>query len=292
MNKIPESELILNPDGSIYHLNLQADQVADTIIFVGDPDRVPKVSKHFDRIDTKVSKREFVTHTGELQGKRLSVISTGIGTDNIDIVLTELDALVNIDLKNRTIKEEKTSLEIVRIGTSGSLQKDIPVDSLVASSHGLGLEGLMHYYDFSNDANETLIFLELMRSVKEDFGFPLRPYLITGNEELRKRLAPDFLSGITATCSGFYGPQGRNLRLKASQEHLLTGLGEFRYNDLRITNFEMETAGIYGLAKLLGHKALSLNAILANRVEQTFSKDPKGLVEGLIEMTLDRLTKE
>ncbi len=290
MKSIADSELILHPDGSIYHLHLLPEQIASRIILVGDPERVPKVSQHFDRIDHRISKREFVTHTGELNGKRLSVVSTGIGTDNVDIVLTELDALVNIDFASRQIKEQLTQLDLIRIGTSGSLQEDIPVDSFLASSYGLGLEGLMHYYPFQNNADETLIFLELMRYVGDGFGFPLRPYLVGGSADLRKEIAADFTSGITATCSGFYGPQGRQLRLPASQPDLLPQLNHFRYQDLRITNFEMETAGIYGLAHLLGHRALSLNAILANRIDQSFSADPAAVVEKLIVLTLERLT--
>ncbi|MEO0779248.1 MAG: nucleoside phosphorylase [Bacteroidota bacterium] len=290
MPSLSPSELILHPDGSIYHLHLHPEQVAPTIILVGDPERVPLVSRHFDRIEERVQKREFVTHTGWRNDRRLSVVSTGIGTDNIDIVLNELDALFNIDLRSREVKSELTQLDLIRIGTSGSLQPDLPVDSYLASGYGLGLEGLLHYYSLANNAEETLIQLELMRHAGQGFGFPLRPYLVGGSETLRQEIAYDFPTGITATCSGFYAPQGRQLRLPSQQPDLLPHLRGFRYESWRITNFEMETAGIYGLARLLGHRALSLNALLANRVDQTFSPHPQRTVERLIEMTLERLS--
>ncbi len=290
MAAIPASELILNSDGSIYHLHLRPEQVASTIILVGDPDRVPLVSKHFDEIEVSVQKREFVTHTGKLNGHRLSVISTGIGTDNIDIVLNELDALFNIDLGTREVKSELTTLDLIRIGTSGSLQTDLPVDSYLASAYGLGLDGLMHYYEYQNNADETLIQLELMRFAAEGFGFSQRPYLVGGSEELRKKVAYDFPVGITATCAGFYAPQGRQLRLAPNQPDFLHQLRKFSYGQWRVTNFEMETAGIYGLARLLGHRALSLNALLANRIDNSFSQQAQQTVERLIEMTLQRLT--
>lgn len=289
MKHFPPSELIINPDGSIYHLNLLPEQIAETIIFVGDQDRVETVSKYFDRIEHQVQKREFVTHTGFLGGKRLSVISTGIGTDNIDIVLTELDALFNIDFETRMEKSELTSLNIIRIGTSGSLQQDIPVDSFLVSEFGIGLGGLMHYYDFQNNADEHMIFLHFMESMSQQINFPIRPYITSAGSELLKKLAYDFSKGITLTAPGFYAPQGRFLRANGSVNELLETLGNFKYKELRCTNLEMETAGIYGLSKALGHQAISFNAILANRVTNEFSTKPKETVKKLIETVLHRI---
>ncbi len=289
MKNFPPSELILNPDGSIYHLNLLPEQLAQTIITVGDPDRVAMVSNYFDEIECKVQKREFVTHTGIFKGKRLSVISTGIGTDNIDIVLNELDALVNIDLKNRVEKTELTSLNIIRIGTSGALQQDIPVDQFLVSKYGIGLDGLLHYYDFKNNADEHMTFLHFMENVSSKTNFPIRPYIAAAGENLIQQLAFDFHQGITITCPGFYAPQGRILRGNLAVNELLENLHDFSYSDLRCTNFEMETAGIYGLANLLGHRAISFNAILANRVTNEFSQQPKVVVQKLIEMVLNRI---
>ncbi len=285
MNSIGASELILNPDGSIYHLNLRPDQVARTIITVGDPDRVAKVSKHFDQIECKVQKREFCTHTGTLNGKRLSVISTGIGTDNIDIVFNELDALVNIDFNTRTPKTQHTALQIIRIGTSGALQADIPVDSFVASAYAVGLDNLRWYYAYNENQEE-----QTLQTALQTIDLPTRPYVAQGSSKLRQQVAADFIKGITVTCPGFYGPQGRQLRLSLEMPDFLDRLQAFRLVDQRITNFEMETAGIYSMSRLLGHEALSLNAILANRHHKTFTNDPKGLVEKLIGQTLERLT--
>ncbi len=280
---IKESELILNPDGSVYHLNLVPEQIANTIITVGDPDRVLKVSRHFDRIEYKVSKREFCTHTGELNGKRLTVISTGIGTDNIDIVFNELDALVNIDLAKRTIKENKTSLDLIRIGTSGALQEDIPIDCFLASQFAVGYDGLLNFYHCDDSVRQ--------RSEEDTFDFVegLRPYFVEGSASLRQEIAGDLLTGITATCTGFYGPQGRQLRLRPQVVDLLDRLQTVKAKGTRVTNFEMETAGIYGMAALLGHRALSLNALIANRARGEFSKDPGGAVDRLIERTLEKI---
>lgn len=283
---IPASELILNKDGSIYHLNLLPEQLGDHIITVGDPDRVQQVSRRFDRIDFKVSKREFVTHTGELNGKHISVISTGIGTDNIDIVFNELDALVNIDLSNRTLKSEQKSLKIIRIGTTGSLQEDIPVDQFIASSFGLGLDGLLHYYELIQNANEHLMFYEFMETCGRNLNFPIRPYLVEGSKDLIQKIGSGMVKGMTATCPGFYGPQGRQLRLAPKVDDLLSGLAGFKYEEHRITNFEMETAGIYGMSRLLGHQALSCNVVLANRQTGVFSKHPGEAVDQLIDQVL------
>lgn len=289
MTRIPESELIINPDQSVYHLNLRPEQLANTVITVGDPDRVEQVSKFFDRVDTKIQKREFVTHTGELNGQRISVISTGIGTDNIDIVLNELDALVNIDFNTRMVKEELTSLKIIRIGTSGGLQKDIPVDSMLISEMAIGLDGLLHFYKHFNNADETMFQHVFLRYAQEKTAFPLRPYFAQGNKDLIKKIGYDMLKGVTITCPGFYAPQGRQLRAETEFEEMLDVLADFDHNGLKVTNFEMETSGIYGLSKILGHQAISCNALLANRTRGTFSQKPKQTVEKLIEIVLGRL---
>jgi len=287
---IKESELILNPDGSVYHLNLKPEHVSDTIIFVGDQDRVEKITKHFDSIEFSIQKREFKTQTGTFKGKRITVMSTGIGPDNIDIVLNELDALVNIDLKTREIKKEHTSLDIVRVGTSGSLQKNIPVDSIVLGTHGLDLNGMLHYYQIDSICNPPLedAFIE-----HTDWNTnKARPIIIDNSKELEKKYDSDTIfKGITATAGGFYGPQGRVLRLPIEDPTLNNKIDNFNYNGFKISNFEMETSVIYGLSKLLGHNALSLNAIIANRVNGTFSKDPKKAVENLIEYTLGKLVE-
>ncbi len=289
MTRLSESELILNADQSIYHLNLHKEQLADTIITVGDPDRVKQVSQHFDRIDTSVQKREFITHTGEIGNKRISVISTGIGTDNIDIVLNEIDALVNIDFETRTVKQELTSLDIIRIGTAGCLQKDIPIDSILISEYGIGLDGLLHFYDYYNNADETMFQHVFLRFADQNTGFPIRPYFAQGNQSLLKKIGYDMQKGITVTCPGFYAPQDRKLRASTQLDGVLEALAEFNHNGLRVTNFEMETAGIYGLANILGHRAISCNALLANRANGTFSKRPKQTVDKLIEIVLGRI---
>ncbi|OWY24131.1 phosphorylase [Sphingobacteriales bacterium UPWRP_1] len=278
---IASSELVLNDDGSIYHLHLQPENIAPTIITVGDPDRVAMVSKYFDHIEFATQKREFVTHTGRVGNKRLTVISTGIGTDNIDIVLNELDALVNIDLKTRTPLPETTQLTIVRLGTSGSLHPDIPVDSIVVSSFGLGFDGLLHYYHFQPDETENKLlahFPTLQNGIV--------PYIARASQTLLSNFQHRFTTGITATCSGFYGPQGRQLRLQPALPQLLTQLQQFSDRHHRVTNFEMETAAIYGLSRLLGHRALSVNVIMANRALGMFSPNPYKAIDHLIQTTL------
>ena len=285
---IKQSELILNPDGSIYHLNLRPEHIATNIIFVGDQDRVDKISKHFDSIEFTTQKREFKTTTGTYKNKQFSVISTGIGPDNIDIVLNELDALVNIDLETRKPKENLTSLNIVRIGTSGSLHDDIPVDSFVIGSHGLDLNGLLHSYQIdaiSNPEIEDAFVKHTNWSAKKSY-----PIVIENSKELENRLKSDKThQGITATAGGFYGPQGRILRLAIQDNELNHKIDSFSFNQHRITNLEMETSAIYGLSKLLGHKACSINAIIANRANGSFSKNPGKVVADLIEYTLEKL---
>lgn len=289
---IKESELILNPDGSIYHLNLRPEQVADTIILVGDPNRVPRVSAYFDMIEFSTQKREFCTHTGTYKGKRLTALSTGIGPDNIDIVINELDALFNIDLHTRKPKEQLTSLNIVRFGTSGSLQADIPVDSFVLSSHGLGMDNMLHAYKDAPNVREIAMEEAFMAHTQwnTDKG---RPYIVGCGETLKQRLLTDkVFEGITGTAPGFYGPQGRMLRLPVQDSTLNDKLHSFNYKGYRMTNLEMETSAIYGLSKLLGHQAVSLNAIIANRAAGTFTKDTKKVVENLIVYGLEQLAKK
>jgi uridine phosphorylase len=285
MQRIAESELIINGRGGVYHLDLRPEELAGTVITVGDPDRVKEVSKHFDQVEVKRQHREFVTHTGSIAGKRISVVSTGIGPDNIDIVFNELDALVNIDFQTRTIKSELKSLNIIRVGTSGSLQADIPVDSFVASSHVIGLDNLLHYYDFDSNSEE--------QSINEHFAYHTglgSSYCFSGGMKLLKEfVGEDFHHGITVTCPGFYGPQGRVLRLPLRYPNLIDQLTTFSFGNHRITNFEMETSAIYGLGKLQGHQCLSLSAIVANRVEKKFSKDGNAAVEKLIVLALQRI---
>lgn len=281
MNRIEESELIINSRGAIYHLDMLPEDVADTVIFVGDPGRVKEVSKHFDAIEVKNEHREFISHTGRLGNKRLTVISTGIGPDNIDIVLNELDALVNIDFKTRTINPVLKQLNIIRIGTSGSLQKDIPVDGFVASSHGLGIDNLLNFYTHSSNDEEQQIIQQFINHTQIDASVS-QPYITGASSALLKHFVDGFHHGITVTCPGFFGPQGRVLRLGLTNPKLIDKLPAFTFGQHRITNFEMETSAIYGLGKLLGHHCLSLNAIVANRVEKEFSKDGQKAVENLI----------
>jgi uridine phosphorylase len=290
MQSIPESELIINSRGAIYHLDLHPEELAPTVFTVGDPDRVDRVSKHFDAVEHRSRHREFVSHTGRIGKKRLTVVSTGIGTDNIDIVLNELDALANIDFSTRTVKKTLTALTIIRMGTSGSLQKDIPVDSFVASTHGLGIDNLLNFYrhDASEEESELLHSFATQTQLHHRLA---QPYISGASATLLRHFTSGFHHGITVTCPGFYGPQGRVLRLGLTQPELIDRLTNFAYGPHRITNFEMETAGIYGLGKLLGHHCLSLSAIVANRVSQTFSRDGHAAVEQLIRKTLEIIEK-
>lgn len=285
------SELVLNADGSIYHCNIKPEHLADTIITVGDPNRVEKVSRHFDSIEHKASKREIVTHTGMLNGQRLTVISTGMGTDNIDIVFSELDALANINLETGQIKEDFRKLSFIRLGTSGALQGDIPVDSIVIGSHGLGLDGLLHYYVGSEAVMNKEVEDAFIKHVDWSPN-KSRPYLVEASTSLLNKLASEqTIQGITATACGFYGPQGRHLRLQPNPADINERLTSFNYNGLRISNFEMETSAIYGLAAMMGHDALSVNAIVANRILGEFSTDSYKTVDAMIEYSLEKLTK-
>ena len=288
MQCIPESELIINNRGAIYHLDLRPEELADTVIVVGDPERVKKVSVHFDKVENKLQHREFITHTGYIGNKHLSVISTGIGPDNIDIVFNELDALANIDFETRLIKENLTKLNIIRFGTSGSLQANIPVDSFVASTHGLGLDNLLNFYSYEKTAADKEMIDAFITQTNLDTAIT-NPYAFSGSQILLQKFGAGFHKGITVTCPGFFGPQGRVLRLGLSSPGLVDKLTHFNFNNQLITNFEMETSAIYGLGKLMGHECLSINAIIANRVAKEFSKDGNAAVEKLIVKSLEAL---
>lgn len=287
---IKSSELILNPDGSVYHLNLKPEHIAHDIIFVGDQNRVEKITQFFDSIEFSTQKREFKTQTGKYKGKRITVMSTGIGPDNIDITMNELDALVNIDLETRKPKKNLTSLNIVRIGTSGSLQKDIPVDSFVMGEFGLGLDNMMRSY-LIDDISE----IDMEKAFIKHTNWDLKkgtPYIIACSEEMKNKFDSDQIhKGITGTAGGFYGPQGRVLRLEIQDPELNSKMDNFKFNDVRMANLEMETSAIYGLGKLLGHNCLSLNAIIANRADGTFSSDPYKAVDALIQYTLGKFVE-
>jgi len=281
MSRIAESELIINDRGAVYHLDLTPDEIAGTVVTVGDPDRVKEISKYFDSIEVKRQHREFVSHTGYVGKKRITVLSSGIGPDNIDIVINELDALVNIDFKTREIKKELSSINIIRLGTSGSLQADVPVDSFVASTHGLGVDNLLNFYRLEQNAEEQQLLHHFVTHTQVH-GQIGHPYISSGAASLIKNFVSDFHHGITVTCPGFYGPQGRVLRLGIRNPDFVNRLTDFRFGPHRITNFEMETSAIYGLGRLLGHHCLAINAIVANRVVKEFSKDGKAAVESLI----------
>ncbi len=280
MSRIPESELIINADGSIYHLNLKPGQIANDIITVGDPDRVERVSQHFDTIEFEVSKREFKTITGSYKGKRLTVISTGIGTDNIDIVFTELDALVNIDFQTRERKSDHTELKFYRIGTSGSLISELKINTILISEMAVGLDGLMHYYERTQSTNEDIV-AEIAKEALSTLP-NIYPYATSASKELVEKFGKLGMKGITVTATGFYGPQGRSVIGQPNSSTFIDDLAKQSYGKLQFTNLEMETAGIYGMSKLLGHQAISINAILANRADQLFSKRGGELVDQLI----------
>ena len=285
MSRIAESELIINDRGAIYHLNLLPEELAQNIIVVGDPDRVKMVSQYFDNIEVNTRHREFVTHTGTIGKKRISVISTGIGTDNIDIVVNEIDALVNINLRSREIKPTRASVNIIRIGTCGSLQADIPVDGHVAGTHGLGIDNLMNFYRLEQNEEEKQLLHSFVTHTQLH-GQMSYPYIAGAGASLIKHFVKDFYHGITVTCPGFYGPQGRVLRLGIKNPNLINNLTSFRFGQHRIANFEMETSAIYSLGKLLGHHCLSLNVVVANRIKQEFSQDHFAAVDSLIKKVL------
>lgn len=286
MGTIAESELILNSRGAVYHLNVRPEELAETIITVGDPDRAGEVSKYFDTIECKCQHREFITHTGTIGNKRISVVSSGIGPDNIDIVMNELDALANIDFASRTIKPALTRLTIIRLGTCGSLQADIPVDSIVASTHGIGIDNLLNYYRHDSNHEEMQILQQFIAHTQITGRFS-QPYISTAGAGVLKHFVSGFHHGITVTCPGFYGPQGRVLRLGLTNPDLIDRLSNFSFGQHRIANFEMETSAIYGLGKLLGHQCLSLSTVVANRIKKEFSKDANVAVENMIKKSLE-----
>jgi uridine phosphorylase len=285
MSKLSDTDLIINPDGSIYHLNLRPEHISDKIITVGDPSRVHRVSKHFDHIEFEMNKREFITHVGKYKGKRITVISTGMGTDNVEILMTELDALVNIDFKTREIKKDKTKLRIVRVGTSGSIQEDIRLGSHVLSEYGIGLDPMVYFYQMDQQGFE----LEVSNKLKEEIGLPYLPYCVRASDSLIEDFRDIMTMGNTVTCHGFYAPQGRAIRIPIRFPNLIDKLNYFHLDSFWLTNLEMETAGYYALAKLLGHDMISLNAILANRIRNNFSKDPNKVIDSLIKKALDRI---
>ncbi|MCX6332417.1 MAG: nucleoside phosphorylase [Bacteroidetes bacterium] len=285
MHAIGASEMIINERGAIYHLNVRPEQIADTIITVGDPDRVSGVSKYFDHVEHVCAHREFITHTGYIGKKRISVLSTGIGPDNIDIALNEIDALVNIDFSTRTINEQKKVVSIIRMGTCGSLQGEVGVDELVAGTHGLGIDNLLHFYNLENNEEEKAILsaFELHTQINSKKVFP---YIVSASPSLLKHFTQGYSHGITVTCPGFYGPQGRILRMPLAMPELVNKMTSFKFGNHHIANFEMETSAIYGLCRLLGHQCLSINVIVANRVKKEYSKDMGKAVDHMIQKSL------
>lgn len=288
MKKILSSELILNPDGSIYHIKLRPEQIADNIILVGDPGRVEVVSSFFDEINHKVQNREFATHTGKYKGKAVTCISSGIGTDNIDIVVNELDALANIDLEKRQQKSKHRSLNFVRIGTSGALQENIPVDSFVLSDIAAGFDGMLNFYAGRNSVSLLDAEAAFKQHVNWD-GILNTPYFVKASAALKEKIGTGLKSGITISSNGFYGPQGRVLRLPLRVPELNEKMRSFEYDGLKITNYEMESSAIYGLSRMLGHEALTVCAIIANRYKKQSSKDYHPVVKQLIKLVLDRI---
>jgi len=287
--KIPESELILNPDGSIYHLNLLPQDLAPTIILVGDPERVAKISKHFDSVEVKKQNREFITHTGKIGQLPISVMSTGIGIGSIDIVLNEVDALFNIDLNTRQVKKDLTSVRFVRLGTTGCLVREIPTDSFVVSSYALAFDGLLKFYQTQYNDDEN----KLLNAIQQHFAsLPVvgNAYVAQTQSPLYDTFRKDCYHGITWTCSGFYGPQYRHLRTSAIEPNIYDLIDDFEFNGEKITNLEMESACIYGLSRLLNHEAISISLIINNRPTGEFTKDMHGAMEKLITLVLEKLS--
>ncbi len=291
---IAPSELILNPDGSIYHLALRPEDLGDIVFVVGDPGRVEKISKRFDRIDHRSQNREFVAHTGMLNNRRITALATGIGPDNIDIVLNELDALVNIDLATRSPKAQQKALTIIRLGTCGALQEDIPVDEFVVSHSALGLDAMMHYYAYEQTDAELRLLNAFLEHTDWPGNLPV-PYIASGDAQLLEALGPDNHVGITATAGGFYGPQGRQLRAVPAVPDINESFTSFVFprsapaNDLRIMNYEMETSALYGLSGVLGHRACTVCAVVANRLRKEYTKDHHSAVDRMIDMVLERV---
>jgi len=282
--KYPESELIMNKDGSVYHLSLRPQDISDIILTVGDPSRVHKVSQYFDEVTFEMNKREFITHTGLYKGRKITVMSTGMGTDNVEIMMTELDIITNINLKKRENKSRKKSLKIIRIGTSGALQEDVPLDSLLVSQYAIGLDTLMYFYNLNRTEAEENVEAALQLEAE----LPFRPYCVEGSSKLFKHFSTDTGVGNTVTCPGFYAPQGREMRIPIRYPNIVDKLAEFHYGDLWLTNFEMETAGYYALGRLYGHEVISCNAIIANRATKEFSKHADKTIDNLIKYVLDK----
>ncbi|MDR1985087.1 MAG: nucleoside phosphorylase [Prevotellaceae bacterium] len=288
MRKIEESELIINEDGSIFHLHLKPGQIADTILLVGDPGRVDMITAYFDSVEFSVSNREFVTATGTYKGKRITVLSTGIGTDNIDIVVTELDALANIDFETRTEKQTHTTLNLIRLGTSGSIQPEIPIGTFVSSHISIGFDGLLNYY--ANRDNVSLLDFESAFVKHMDWHEKLPvPYFVAASEKLIKLFEDATVEGMTVSAPGFYGPQGRVLRLPLWKDNQNDLIEKFEYRGKKITNFEMEGSAIAGLSRLLGHDAITICTIIANRTNKTALVDYKDNVRKMVEMTFEKI---
>lgn len=285
MAKILNTDLIINPDGSIYHLNLKPEHISDHIITVGDPTRVHRISSFFDKVEFEMNRREFITHVGYYNGKRITVMSTGMGTDNVEIIMTELDALANIDFKKMLPKEETKSLNIIRLGTSGSVQEQIKVGDHLISEYAIGLDTLMSFYQLEMGEYED----QVTKKLQEEVGFPFQPYCCKGSELLIDKFGEGMVLGNTVTAPGFYAPQGRKLRLPIKFPQLVDKLTRFHFKDFWLTNFEMETAGYYSMASLLGHEMVSVNAILANRVSDEFAKNPNKIIDDLIKTVLNRI---
>ncbi|NJN27383.1 MAG: nucleoside phosphorylase [Cyclobacteriaceae bacterium] len=285
MLKYSDADLVLNNDGSVYHLNLKPHNVSENIIVVGDPGRVYRISRHFDQIEFEMNKREFITHTGMYKGKLITVMSTGMGVDNIEIAMIELDALFNIDLKKRVPKEEKKSFNVIRIGTSGAIQEDIKVGSEIISDYGIGLDNLMLYYHFEQTADELAIVQKLQR----ELDMPFTPYIAKGSDLLKAKIGEGFTPGNTLTSPGFYAPQGREVRIPVRNPKLLDQIIRFNHEGFWLTNFEMETSLLYAFASMLGHEAISVNAVLGNRARGTFIKDPNKIIDSIILKVLDRI---
>ena len=285
MTKISQTDLIINPDGSVYHLNLKPQHISETIITVGDPNRVHRVSQYFDGVDFEMNMREFITHIGRYKGKRITVISSGMGTDNVEILMTELDALVNVDLRRRVPKAKSKKLRIIRIGTSGSIQESVRLGSHVMSEYAIGMDPLMYYYNLEQTELESHVSKKLQNTI----SLPHQPYCIKASEELIERFRDVTTAGNTVTCHGFYAPQGRSIRVPIKYPNLVDEFTRFHVDDFWLTNLEMETAGYYAMARLLGHEMISLNAIIANRIGNRFSKDPNHVIDSLIRKVLERI---
>ena len=288
MRKIPESELIINPDGSVFHLNIKPEQLADKIIMMGDPGRVTLTAQFLDTIEFDITSREFHTITGTYKGKRVTIISHGIGTDNIDIVVTELDALANVDFETRTVKEEFKQLTMVRVGTSGGLQPHTPVGSYVVAQKSIGFDGVIHYYDKSREVCDVA-FEEAFKKYVGWSPYHASPYVVDADEELVERIGHDMIMGTTISAIGFYGPQGRHVRLPLADSKLNSKIAAFRHEGHSITNYEMESSAIAGLSKMMGHKAMTVCSIIANRVALESNTEYKGSIEDLLKTVLERI---